>query len=85
MGPLRPPLGGKVTNIQSVLNFDDFKTVDYKVVRLNYVNPVSFRAAFRVVMNPRNAYILTVVFLHKTIRFNPDIEQIKAFWGFGLL
>lgn len=83
VAPLPPPLGGMVTYIQGLLNSDVFKTVNYKVVRLNYFNKEKFRGLLRVFMNLVNAFILSVVFIFRTITFNPDIVHIQANSGFG--
>ena len=83
VAPLPPPLGGMVTYIQGLLNSDVFKSVNYKVVRLNYFNKEKFTGVLRVLMNILNAFILTAVFLFKTITFNPEIVHIQANSGFG--
>lgn len=83
VAPLPPPLGGMVTYIQGLLNSDVFKSVNYKVVRLNYFNKEKFTGVLRVLMNILNAFILTTVFLFKTITFNPEIVHIQANSGFG--
>lgn len=83
VAPLPPPLGGMVTYIQGLLNSDVFKSVNYKVVRLNYFNKEKFTGVLRVLLNFLNAFILTAVFLFKTITFNPEIVHIQANSGFG--
>lgn len=83
VAPLPPPLGGMVTYIQGLLNSDVFKVIDYKVVRLNYINKERYKGIFRVIINIVNSSVLTIVFLAKAIYWRPNIVHIQSNSGFG--
>ncbi|MEL7658702.1 MAG: glycosyltransferase family 4 protein, partial [Bacillota bacterium] len=83
VAPLPPPLGGMVTYIQGLLNSAVFKKIDYKVVRLNYINKENYKGVVRLFINLLNTTVLTSVFIVKTITWHPDIVHIQSNSGFG--
>lgn len=83
VAPLPPPLGGMVTYIQGLLNSSLAEQVDARVVRFDFLGKERFSGIMRVVINFVNAIILTVVFIHQVLFWQPDIVHIQTNSGFG--
>ena len=83
IAPQPPPIGGMVTYIQGLVNSDVFRTVDYRIVRMNLFNKEKYSGFTRKLINFVNAALLTGSFILKIITWNPDIVHIQSNSGFG--
>ncbi|HCU22541.1 MAG TPA: hypothetical protein DF698_06585 [Candidatus Atribacteria bacterium] len=83
VAPLPPPMGGMVSYIQGLLGSDVFKTIDYKVVRLNILNKEEYSGIVRIIVNYLNSFLLTINYLFMLIFWSPDIVHIQSNSGLG--